>query len=222
MRVSSAHSSPNFAPDLIPVEFVILHYTAGDLRRTMDIFEDPARKLCAHFVLDVDGVVYDLGGFWNGPIRQGAHAGVSRVVVDGQTFEKLNTMSVGIEIINVNGNLFPYTEAQYLSLKEILAHLMARFPVLRSSSRIIGHEHIAGFRGKCDPGVKFDWDRVLGDVGLGALPLHRWFAFTADDRAFMEEELRRCPRPAPEDWSRLSSALEERIRRRNEEAAAGS
>jgi N-acetyl-anhydromuramyl-L-alanine amidase AmpD len=214
MRLSDEFSSPNFAAEEIPVEFAILHYTAGDLRRTMDFFTDANRKVCAHFVLDTDGCVYDLGHFWNGPIRQGAHAGVSRYLIDGQELTAFNKMSVGIEIINLNGNLFEYTDAQYESLHEILKHFLARFPLLRRPGRILGHEHIAGFRGKCDPGIKFDWRRVLTGLGLKMDARYNQYVFTSDDLAFAQKRMSECARPDELFWSRLSSDLEERIKER--------
>ena len=165
MNISPIYSSPNFSNDVIPVEFVVLHYTATDLPGTVAIFNDVVRGACAHFILDLDGTVYDLGGFLNGPVRRGAHAGESRVDIDGKMITTLNDRSIGIEIINFNGNVFPFTEAQYSALNQLLGHLIARFPKLREPGRIVGHEHIASFRGKCDPGVRFDWARVLKAVG---------------------------------------------------------
>lgn len=215
MQIVSTHGSPNFSDELIPVEFVILHYTAADLTRTLDIFANRERKVCAHFVLDTDGTVYDLGGFWDGPIRKGAHAGESRLEIDGVTHTSFNNMSVGVEIINVNGNLFPYTEEQYRSLHELLAHLMSRFPAIGGTCRIVGHEQIAGFRGKCDPGIKFDWTRVLGGFGISPHAHHRETVFTPDDMRWAQELLTENPEHDEHFWSRLSSGLEARIKARH-------
>lgn len=215
MRVLNTHSSPNFSPDLIPVEFVILHYPAGDLERTMSIFSSTERGVCTHFVLDTDGSIYDLGGFLNGPIQQGAHAGVSRLTMDGVERSAFNHMSIGIEIVNLNGNLMPYTENQYDALNELLRHLIVRFPVLKKPGHILGHEHISGFRGKCDPGVMFDWERVLNNLNLPLMPVHKQTVFTKEDQAFADEYLRQNPKPGPAEWSYLSSQLEERIRQRS-------
>jgi len=216
MRIVNDFVSPNFAPNEIPVDFVILHYTAADLRRTMDIFGSRERGTCAHFVLDTDGTLYDLGGFWEGPIRQGAHAGESRLEIDGVKYAAFNKMSIGVEIINVNGNLFPYTEEQYRSLHELLAHLMARFSALKGACRIVGHEQIAGFRGKCDPGIKFDWTRVLGAFGLPLHALHRETVFSPDDMRWTQELLTENPVHDEHFWSRVSSGLEARIKERQQ------
>lgn len=215
MQVVNTYSSPNFSDTIVPVEFVILHYTAADLARTMRIFGDPERKVCAHFVLDVDGVVYDLGGFLEGPIRQGAHAGESHLTIEGVKHQAFNTKSIGIEIVNLNGNLFPYTEAQYAALHELLNHLVERFPALRGPCRLIGHEQIAGFRGKCDPGLKFDWTRVLGALRLPLHAHHKHAVFQPEDMKFAQAMLTETTVHDEDFWSRLSSGLEQRIKARN-------
>jgi N-acetyl-anhydromuramyl-L-alanine amidase AmpD len=216
MKLNSEFTSPNFATHEIPVEFLVLHYTACDLKRTLEIFQNRERKVCAHFVLDLDGTCYDLGGFWNGPILQGAHAGESYIDIDGQRFETLNKMSIGIEIVNFNGNLFPYTDAQYETLSELILRLLSRFPVLRDSRRIVGHEHIAHFRGKCDPGVKFDWQRTLGSVGLLPQKIHSFHACEPTDLARLERRALERGLHGVNDsyWAALSAELETHLRER--------
>lgn len=164
----------NFGPELIPVEFLVLHYTACTLEETLRIFSDPARIVCAHFVIDLEGTIYDLGGFRDGPIRRGKHAGPSRFELGGKKWEAFNDYSIGIEIVNANGNLFPYRDAQYDALAMLARHLVSRFLALRDPGRVVGHEQIAGFRGKVDPGVRFDWRRFYAAVyGSGPFPERR-------------------------------------------------
>lgn len=213
MQVEEADPSPNFSDNEIPVEFVILHYTAANLKRTLEIFSDPKRKVCAHFVLDTDGCIYDLGNFLTGPIRQGAHAGVSHFELSGVKLSAFNKMSIGIEIVNLNGNLLSYTQAQYEALTELLRHLIARFPELKQPGHILGHEDIAGFRGKCDPGVLFDWSRLMTALQLER-PSAAPSVFRPEDQAFANAFLKENPNPDAETWSQLSSQLEERIKNR--------
>src|SRR3990167_1412693 len=143
MQVRGELLSPNFNATEIPVEFLVLHYTACSLERALELFMGAA-KTCAHFVLDESGVIYDLGGFLHGPIRQGAHAGESFCIEEGKEWRTFNQFSVGIEIVNLNGNLFPFTPAQYQALADLTRHLRQRFPALANPARIIGHEQIAG------------------------------------------------------------------------------
>lgn len=206
MKIDTRHTSPNFSPAEIPVEFLVIHYTACDLKRATEIFGSRERGVCAHFVLDTDGTVYDYGGFLNGPILRGAHAGKSHL--GGDKFVNFNQFSIGVEIINLNGNLLEYTDAQYMSLAELVIHLQGRFPALKSAERIVGHEHIAHWRGKADPGVMFDWRRFLTSVGLQPTPLHSFFAVQEEDLRWLKG-LGKI-----EDWSKLSSDLEQRIAQR--------
>lgn len=216
MKVIDSITSPNFSQQVIPVEFCIIHYTACDLKTTLEIFQNFKTRVCSHFVVDTSGDVYDLGNFLSGPIYQGAHAGQSRVTTSGKTFEKINSCSIGIEVINLNGNIFPYTDEQYMALQDLGQTLMSRFPNLHSAERFIGHEHIAGFRGKADPGLKFDWNKFLASLGLSMTTTHKHNSCTADDLAFLK---RKIPEPRPTSqqfWMELNTELEERIRDRNQ------
>lgn len=158
-------STPNQSPEEIPVEYLVLHYTACNLKKTLDIFKDPGTGACAHLVVDSDGTVYELIPCLEQQARRGAHAGKSSWTGDdGQLIQGLNSCSLGIELVNLNGNVFPYTEAQYLALAQLLPLLAQRYPALNDPRRVLGHEHVAGFRGKVDPGKCFDWERVLRDA----------------------------------------------------------
>lgn len=153
--------SPNFDPRPIDVRFLVLHYTAVDLARTLEIFTDPRRKAAAHLVVDLDGAVYECVPCWDTPARRAWHAGVSRWQDDITTWETLNDWSIGIELVNFNGNIFPFTDAQYTALAAILDHLRTRYPALARADAVLSHEQIAGFRGKADPGWRFDWGRFF-------------------------------------------------------------
>ena len=140
---------------LIPVHYLVIHYTAVDLQETLDIFMNPESCVSSHLVIDTDGTLYELVDCLNGQARRGWHAGVSQ----WEGIQGLNDCSIGIELVNYNGNLFPYTEAQYQSLRQVVARLKAHYPDLQNPDRVMGHEHVSGFRGKADPGLLFDWSR---------------------------------------------------------------
>ncbi len=165
MKIASDIRSPNFSDLNIPVEFVVLHYTAATLERTFELFTSPASEVSAHIVIDHDGVVYELVECLGGITKRAWHAGRSRFeVVTGsgrQLVEGFNDRSIGVELVNLNGNIFPYTEAQYTSLFALIESLKGRYPALQSPEAIVGHEQIAGFRGKADPGRCFEWDRLF-------------------------------------------------------------
>jgi N-acetylmuramoyl-L-alanine amidase len=207
------HPSPNFTDKLIPVEYVVIHYTACSLERTLEIFSDRKKKVCAHFVLAENGDLYDLGNFYSGPTRQGAHAGETLLNVGDKTLRDFNEFSIGIEIVNLNGNVFPFWDAQYESLKKLMLRLTNRFPTLNDPDRIVGHEQIAGHRGKADPGRCFDWTRFYQSIyGDRQFPVRE--PKCSKERAALLDELIQNTNPADRDdphfWSRISAELEAR------------
>ena len=164
MKILSDHRSPNFSDLTIRVGFVVLHFTAASLERTLKIFKDPSSEVSSHLVIDRDGSVYELVDCMNGEAKRAWHAGRSRyealrgserVSVDG-----FNDCSIGIELVNLNGNLFRYTERQYAALFRTIETLKRLYPALNDPDSVVGHEHIAGFRGKSDPGRCFEWSRL--------------------------------------------------------------
>ncbi|AMO58663.1 N-acetylmuramoyl-L-alanine amidase [Endozoicomonas montiporae] len=148
-------TSPNCDQTEIVVEHVVLHYTAVDLQGTLDIFMHRDNGVSAHLVIDTDGAIYELVKCLEGKAWRAWHAGVS-YYGDKKAF---NDHSVGIELVNLNGNLFSYTDAQYDALQHVVQTLKQHYPRLADPERVVGHEHIAGFRGKVDPGMLFDWPR---------------------------------------------------------------
>lgn len=159
MMVLTRIDSPNFDPRPIEVCFLVLHYTAVDRARTLEIFTDPARKAAAHLVVDTDGAIYECMPCWDEPTQRAWHAGVSRWHDGAVHWEALNDWSIGVELVNYNGNLLPFTDAQYAALADSVDHLRRRHPALMHATAVLGHEQIAGFRGKADPGWQFDWNR---------------------------------------------------------------
>ncbi|MBE8162715.1 MAG: N-acetylmuramoyl-L-alanine amidase [Bdellovibrionaceae bacterium] len=138
--------------------FIILHYTACSLKEALNIFLDPKAKVSAHFIIDTDGTIYNCV-----PVNKIAwHSGKSRFCDHkGKKWESFNDFSIGIELVNFNGNLLPYSKLQYQSLFMLVKHLQKKHPLLNDPDHILGHEHIAGFRGKADPGYLFDWKQLF-------------------------------------------------------------
>ena len=79
-----------------------------------------------------------------------------------------NNFSLGIELVNYNGNFYPYTKEQYEALQALLKELKTHYPALKDPNRVLGHEHIASHRGKVDPGHGFDWPLFFKMNYLGA------------------------------------------------------
>jgi N-acetyl-anhydromuramyl-L-alanine amidase AmpD len=173
IQVRTDVRTKNFDDRVIPVEFVVVHYTACSARRTFDILCDESRKASAHLVIDVDGTVFELVPCLDGAPKRAWHSGKSEWTdANNRTWSAFNDFSIGIELVNENGNLFPFTKQQYESLAVVLNVLKQQHPALSNPDRVIGHEQIAGFRGKSDPGEQFDWNHVWSSVYAGNTPPH--------------------------------------------------
>jgi N-acetyl-anhydromuramyl-L-alanine amidase AmpD len=157
MRLTQLLTSPNFEATEIPVEFLVIHYTACNLADTLAIFNSAERKVSSHLVIDDDGAIYEVVRCWDGTVYRAWHAGKSFWQTEGKLWEGFNHFSIGIELVNLNGNIIPFPEPQYQALFEVVGHFQKLYPALQQAERVVGHEHIAGWRGKADPGILFDW-----------------------------------------------------------------
>ncbi len=157
------HPSPNHdgRPAGVAIDMLVLHYTgmtsaAAALARLCD----PAAKVSAHYLIDVDGTVYALVG----EHRRAWHAGVASWRGRGD----VNGRSVGVEIVNP-GHEFgyrPFPEAQMAAVEALGRAIVARQPV--PPRHVLGHSDVAPGR-RQDPGELFDWAR-LAAAGVGLWP----------------------------------------------------
>lgn len=174
MLIDRSRKAKNFSDVVIDISHVVIHGTGVDCARTLEILTGGDREVSAHLVIDRCGRVYELVPCLEGSARKAFHAGPSRLrsyEVSGLRYlEGFNGFSVGIELVNLNGNVFPYSEAQYNSLFSCIESLKALYPALSRPESIVGHEQIAGHRGKVDPGRMFEWNRLFAVCypGLGA------------------------------------------------------
>ena len=155
----SSGASPNHGPRRggVPVDMVILHYTAmADLDAARDRLCDPAFEVSAHWLVTRGGACEALVP----EVRRAWHAGAAR----WGDVRDVNSRSIGIEIDNDGAAPFP--DAQVTALIDLLRGVMARHPAI-SPSRVLGHSDVAPSR-KVDPGSLFPWVR-LTEAGL-ALP----------------------------------------------------
>jgi N-acetyl-anhydromuramyl-L-alanine amidase AmpD len=79
----------------------------------------------------------------------------------------LNQHSIGIEIINYDGNVYPYSEAQADIIFALCDEIIKRHDI--KPWNVIGHSDASVGR-KVDPGSKFPWAK-LASLGIGAWPL---------------------------------------------------
>ena len=135
------------------------NYVADFFTNNLDVGADPyfreiaGLRVSAHFFISREGHVVQFvpvtGRAW--------HAGVSAYARQ----QRCNDFSVGIELEGTD--IDPYTEAQYAALAALSQSLMTFFPMI-TVERIVGHCDIAPGR-KTDPGISFDWNRFLMQLG---------------------------------------------------------
>ena len=142
----------------IKVEFLVLHYTACSLKNTFKLFSK--KHLYSHLIIDEKGTIYEVAPCLSKKTgcKKAFHAGASFWQFKGKTWKNFNDCSLGVELVNFNGNFFPFSTPQYLALASLMKLLKPLYPALKKPSRILGHEHISGYRGKVDPGLLFNWN----------------------------------------------------------------
>lgn len=159
-----SYPSLNYAERLpgSSIEYLIIHYTACDLEMSLKILTDncSTSPVSAHYVIDEAGCIYQLVD----EIYQTWHAGISF----WKNREKLNTWSIGIELVNPGHgpDCRPFAKAQMESLLGLSKQIIARHQI--SSHHVLGHSDIAPGR-KVDPGELFDW-AWLAQNGVGIYP----------------------------------------------------
>lgn len=127
--------SPNFKASTAArgISCVVLHATAT---RGLDSPKahlcDPAAKVSAHYLIDLDGTIYHLVHESN----IAWHAGES--VWKGK--EWVNNFSVGIEMVNANDGAMAYPEAQLAACAALVAAICKEHEVKLED--VIGHVDI--------------------------------------------------------------------------------
>lgn len=208
----------------IPVEFVVIHYSATSLDGLVQIFSDGRSKVSAHFVVTDQGTIYETVPCLAGRVFKAWHAGNSCWSQGGERWEHFNNFSIGVELINLNGNLFHYHACQMDALVKLIHALQQKFAPLREPARIIGHEQIAGHRGKADPGILFDWKRVFNACYPGRQMPARRCRLPVEMAAMLGDDLKKCAGMGSRDdlfWQHISLFMEEYVRRQGDGAPAG-
>ena len=161
--IEQGPSSLGAEPRKEPVTCLILHHTAGSLPSSLEILQgkDPKHKVGVHYVVTdepkprvIRMVPENMSAY---------HAGKSAW---GKLIN-LNQNSIGIEIINYDGNVYPYSDAQADIIFALCEEIIRRHDI--KPWNVLAHSDIAVGR-KVDPGTKFPWAK-LASLGIGAWPL---------------------------------------------------
>ena len=163
LTIEQGPTSLGCEPRKQPVTVLVLHHTAGSLPSSLDILQgkDPTHRVGVHYVVTDEAkprvirmVPEEMAAY---------HAGKST----WGNLEGLNQHSIGIEVINYDGNVYPYSEAQSDIIFALCAEIIRRHGI--KPWNVVAHSDIAVGR-KIDPGAKFPWAK-LAKLGVGAWPL---------------------------------------------------
>jgi N-acetylmuramoyl-L-alanine amidase len=175
--------SNNHAPREAAIAHLVLHHTAQPLDVSLDLLR--FGRVSAHYVVDVNGDIYRLVS----EDRVAWHAGLSWW---GEV-RALNGTSIGIEIVNMDGNVHDYPDMQRDAVIRLCRAILQRHPGI-AARNVVGHSDIAPRR-KDDPGGRFFW-RALAEAGVGLWPKPAPTADGADDATLLAI-LRRLGYPPP-------------------------
>jgi N-acetyl-anhydromuramyl-L-alanine amidase AmpD len=148
---SGENRTPAQRPDEYPIDRVIIHVTQQSYAGTLSIFENPKKRVSAHYLVrSADGHVaqcvreYDVA--W--------HAGNW----------DYNTRSIGIEHEGWVDKPEYFTDALYRESARLTASICERYGIPKDREHVIGHVEVPG-TDHTDPGKYWDWVRYMRLVG---------------------------------------------------------
>ena len=134
-------------PATYPLDYVIIHVTQATYPTTLSIFQNPQKKVSAHYVVrSADGHVAQC-------VREhdvAWHAGNW----------DYNTRSIGIEHEGWVDQPAYFTNALYEESAKLTATICARYGIPRDRAHILGHYEVPG-TDHTDPGPNWDWTRYI-------------------------------------------------------------
>jgi N-acetylmuramoyl-L-alanine amidase len=180
LRIEQGADSQGSEIRKAPIQALILHHTGGNLAGSYEVLQGrkSSHRVGIHYLVTDET-----------PPRVIAMVPESRVAFHAgksgwRQFESLNQNSIGIEIINLDGNIHRYPPAQQDLVAKLCADILRRHPTI-APTEVLAHSDIAIGR-KIDPGLLFPWSE-LAAKGVGA------WALPADVEMFMKSGAKADP-----------------------------
>lgn len=145
---------PHFGERKTPVDMLVLHCSAFEPSKLIDIFEE--YKVSSHYIIDVNGEITKLVD----ESKSAYHAGVGHW---RGSDESINSRSIGMELVNMALGQEPYAEEQIAKLIPFCKKLIRKYNI--QPQNVVGHSDVEPLR-KADPGICFPWKR-LAKEGIG-------------------------------------------------------
>ncbi|MGW4202323.1 N-acetylmuramoyl-L-alanine amidase [Streptomyces sp. NPDC004726] len=147
MPASTSNYTASHRPSSYSVDFVVVHVTQETFADTISIFQNPAKRVSAHYVVrSADGHVAQC-------VREsnvGWHAGNW----------DYNTRSIGIEHEGWVDEPAYFTHSLYARSAALTASICDRYGIPKDRAHIIGHHEVPGST-HTDPGPHWDWVRYI-------------------------------------------------------------
>lgn len=144
---STSNYTASNRPTEYPLNYVIIHVTQATYPLTLSIFENPKKKVSAHYLVrSADGHVAQC-------VREadiGWHAGNW----------DYNTRSIGIEHEGWVDRPAYFSDALYEHSARVTAAICAKYGIPKDRAHIIGHYEVPG-TDHTDPGPNWDWTRYI-------------------------------------------------------------
>ncbi|MFF1395261.1 N-acetylmuramoyl-L-alanine amidase [Streptomyces sp. NPDC058287] len=149
---STSNYTASSRPTSYPLNYVIIHVTQETYADALAIFQNPAKKVSAHYVVrSSDGhiaqCVRERNIAW--------HAGNW----------DYNTRSIGIEHEGWVDQPEYFTDALYQSSANLTAAICAKYGIPMDREHILGHAEVPG-TDHTDPGPYWDWSRYIRMVNF--------------------------------------------------------
>lgn len=144
---NTANYTPSDRPVTYPVDFVIIHVTQTTYRTTLSVFQNPKKKVSAHYLVrSADGNVAQC-------VRErdiAWHAGNW----------DYNTRSIGIEHEGWVDRPAYFTAALYEASARLTASICTKYGIPKDRAHILGHYEVPE-SDHTDPGLHWDWTRYM-------------------------------------------------------------
>jgi N-acetyl-anhydromuramyl-L-alanine amidase AmpD len=149
---STSNYTRSDRPTSYPFDYVIIHVTQETYAKTLTIFQNPEKKVTAHYLVrSADGhvaqCVRDSDIAW--------HAGSW----------DYNTHSIGIEHEGWVDRPAYFTDALYEQSARLTAAICTKHGIPKDRAHIIGHYEVPG-TDHTDPGPHWDWTRYIRLVNV--------------------------------------------------------
>jgi len=137
-----------------PIQLIVLHHTATSPHTGLAVarlFSARAAQVSSHEIVDTNGTIYHCVD-WS---QRAWHAGSG----SWQGHGDVNSISLGIEIVNRGDGKDPYSDLQLKSIASLIRRMQAKYPTIKPWN-IVDHESVSS-AGKIDLRSNFPAERLM-------------------------------------------------------------